>query len=96
MREEVVAGVSRDPFPAAPLPNFRMNPLSTRIKPNGTAWIILDMLPVGASLNDLIDPDLCTVQCASLGDLSALIYAHGETGIRPFKADIKARFIKEH
>ena len=89
MREEVVAEVSRGPFPVVPLSNFRMNPLSTRVKPNGTARVILVILvPVGASLNDMIDPDLCTVQCASLDDLLALMYAHGEAGTRPFKADI--------
>ena len=93
LREEVTAGVTRGPFPAPPLPNFRVNPLSARVKPNGKARVILDLsAPDGASVNDSIDPASCTVQYASLDELSSLIFAHGGEGTRLFKADIKAAF----
>ena len=91
--EEVAAGVTRGPFPAPPLPRFRVNPLSARLKPNGKARVILDLsAPTGAAVNDDIDPDTCTVHYASLDELATLIFAHGGAGTRLFKADVKAAF----
>ena len=93
LREEVAAGVTKGPFPAPPLPNFRVNPLSARIKPSGKARVILDLsAPHGASVNDEIDPDTCAVQQASLDQLTELIFEHGGAGTRLFKADIRAAF----
>lgn len=93
IRAEVAAGVTRGPFLSPPLPDFRVNPLSARVKESGKARVILDMsAPAGASANDAIDPESCSVHYASLDELAALVFVHGGAGTRLFKADVKSAF----
>ena len=93
VQAEVEAGVTRGPYLAPPLPGFRVNPLSARIKDNGAARVILDLsAPRGDAVNDLINPDDCAVRYASLDELAAFIFEFGGAGTRIFKADIRNAF----
>ena len=90
---EVARGHTRGPFAVPPLPNFRINPLSARIKPDGTARLILDLSqPAGDSINDGIDPAEFSCSYTSVEAAIALIFEHGGRGALLAKADIKHAF----
>ena len=72
---------------------LRVNPISARVKPNGKARVILDLSALhGDAVNEMINPDECTVRYASRDDLAQLIFAYGGAGTRVFKADVRAAF----
>ena len=93
IRLELDRGHTCGPFCTAPLPDFRVNPLSARIKSDGSARLILDLSqPRGDSVNDGIDPEAFTCTYTSVDDAISLIFDNGGRGALIGKADIKHAF----
>ena len=90
---EVAAGTTRGPYSEPPLPNFVVNQLSARDKPDGSVRLILDLSqPPGQSVNDGIDADMYRLSYTSLTEAFRLIFAAGGTGALLAKVDIKSAF----
>ena len=90
---EVATGTTRGPFASPPLPNFVVNPLSARDKPDGSIRLILDLSqPAGESINDGIDADQYRLSYTSTTDAFLLIHRAGGTGALLAKVGIKSAF----
>ena len=93
IRLEVERGHTCGPFRHIPLAPFKINPLSARLKPDGSARLILDLSqPSGESVNDGIDPAEFTCSYSSVDEAVALIFKNGGRGALLAKADIKHAF----
>lgn len=64
-----------DPFPQPPLPKLRVSPLAVVPKKVAGEYRLIHHLSYlkGASVNDAITPELCSVRYASLDDASSII-----------------------
>ena len=90
---EVERGHVCGPFTQPPLASFHVNPLSARLKPDGSARLILDLSqPRGASVNDGIDPAEFSCSYTSVDEAIALVFMNGGRGALLAKADIKHAF----
>lgn len=68
--EEINDGRVAGPFTSPPFPNFRVSPLVLVPKKDHHSFCLIHHLsyPEGLSLNDYIDPLLCTVSYSSFAD----------------------------
>ena len=90
---EVEKGTTRGPFPTPPLPDFVVNPLSARVKPDGSVRLILDLSqPTGHSINDGIDAEDFRLSYTTINEVFRSIYGAGGTGALLAKLDIKSAF----
>lgn len=90
---EVEAGRVAGPFANRPLPNLRISPLGLVPKKEPGQFRLIHHLsyPCGNSLNDFIDPDLCSVQYTSFDEAVHMIQDLGR-GCLLGKSDIKSAF----
>ena len=93
IRAETERGHTCGPFTEPPFPNFRVNPLSARIKTDGSARLILDLSqPDGNAVNEGINPTEYTCSYTSIEEAIELIFKNGGRGALLAKADIKHAF----
>ena len=93
IQAEIERGHTYGPFRSPPLPDFRVNPLSARDKPDGSVRLLLDMSqPAGIAVNDGISREEFTVQYTSVDEAVRLIFANGGQGALVAKADVRHAF----
>lgn len=93
IQSEVSAGRVAGPFITRPLPNLRISPLGLVPKKVPGEFRLIHHLsyPSGCSLNDFIDPALCTVQYTSFDEAIYMVQDLGQ-GCLLGKSDIKSAF----
>lgn len=81
------------PFGSPPLPNLAVSPLGVvpKKEPNKFSLIHHLSYPRGGSVNDSIDPDLCTVSYISFGTAVSWVRWYGQGALLE-KTDIEAAF----
>lgn len=91
--KEVKAGRVEGPFLTPPFPNFRVSPLGLVKKKLPGEFRLIHHLsyPKGDSLNDHIDPKLCSVQYTKFDEAVQMVQRLGK-GALLAKADIKSAF----
>lgn len=91
--KEVAAGRMEGPFDHPPFQNFRVSPLGLVPKKGINEYRLIHHLsyPDGESVNDFIDPKLCSVQYTKFDQAVEMIQRLGE-GALLAKADIKSAF----
>ncbi|XP_067318612.1 uncharacterized protein [Anolis sagrei] len=91
--KELAAGRIAGPFLAPPLDNFRVSPLGVVPKKAPGEFRLIHHLsyPRGASVNDAIPPELCSVKYASFDHAVSLVQAKGP-GALMAKCDIQSAF----
>lgn len=89
LMEDRIAG----PFKEAPFTNFRVSPIGLVEKKTKGEYRLIHHLsyPKGDSVNDFIDPELCSVQYTSFDQAIKLVQSLG-TGCFLSKCDIKSAF----
>ena len=66
------------PFQESPLSNLILSPIGGIIKPDGSLRMITHLsYPSGASINDFIDPGICSVQYTSFDTAIEMIKSLG-------------------
>jgi hypothetical protein len=80
------------PFNKKPLPNLRINPVGLVPKKSG-GWRLISNLshPNGFSVNDFIDPDVCSVQYSKFDNAIEIIQSLGISSLIA-KKDVKSAF----
>lgn len=93
IKSEVEAGRVAGPFDNRPLPNMRISPLGLVPKHEPGQYRLIHHLsyPDGNSVNDFIDPDLCSVQYTSFDEVVHMVQDLGR-GCLLGKSDIKSAF----
>lgn len=92
IKQEIIAGRVVGPFDAIPIYNLRVSPIGLVPKKDGS-WRMIHHLsyPKGNSVNDFIDPQLCTVQYSSIDSVMDMI-ANMSPGVLLGKMDISNAF----
>ena len=90
--KEVSLGRILGPFLDLPISNLRCNPIGLVPKKQG-GWRMITNLsyPPGSSVNDFIDPEICSVNYSTFDDAIALIVSKGP-GALLAKMDISSAF----
>lgn len=89
---EVARGHTAGPFSAPPFPVTHCSPLGAVAKDSGEVRLILDLSqPTGASINEGIIEEYCTVKYTSFDSAVALVQKAGQ-GAKMSKIDIKHAF----
>lgn len=93
IKAEIAAGRVRGPFPCRPISTLRTSPIGLVAKKTPGEFRLIHHLsyPEGNSLNDFIDPDLCSVQYTKFEEAIHMIQDMGH-GCLLGKADIKSAF----
>lgn len=93
IRKEVELGRMAGPFAAPPLEDLRVSPLGVVPKKEPGKFRLIHHLsyPAGSSVNDDIDPELCSVSYTSFDQALAVVKRAG-TGAWLAKADIESAF----
>ncbi|MBV2113440.1 MAG: hypothetical protein KUF82_21005 [Candidatus Thiodiazotropha sp. (ex Ctena orbiculata)] len=93
IKAEIDAGRVAGPFDSRPFPTLRVSPLGLVPKKEPGEYRLIHHLsyPCGASVNDFIDPQLCSVQYTSFDEAVHMIQDLG-TGCLLGKSDIKSAF----
>lgn len=93
IKTEIEAGRVAGPFDSRPFPTLRVSPLGLVPKKEPGEYRLIHHLsyPCGASVNDFIDPQLCSVQYTSFDEAVHMIQDLG-TGCLLGKSDIKSAF----
>ena len=93
MRQEIDSGRVGGPFLKRPIPTLRVSPLGLVEKKTPGDFRLIHHLsfPEGNSLNDFIDPDLCSVQYISFDEAVHMVQDAGERCLTA-KLDIKSAF----
>ncbi|MCG7866997.1 MAG: hypothetical protein JAY74_11590 [Candidatus Thiodiazotropha taylori] len=93
IKAEVEAGRVAGPFDIRPLPNLRVSPLGLVPKKEPGQYRLIHHLsfPSGDSVNDFIDPQLCSVQYTSFDEAIHMVQDLG-TGCLLGKSDVKSAF----
>ena len=90
--KEVKLGRMLGPFTKKPISNLRVSPIGLTPKDDGTWRLITNLShPLGNSVNDFIDPELCRVQYSSFDKVITMISNLGK-GALCGKIDIKSAF----
>ena len=91
--KECTAGRVAGPFSWPPLPNLRVSPLGVVPKKAAGQFRLIHHLsyPKGASINDAIAPELCSVRYASVDQAVVIVRACGP-GALMAKCDIQSAF----
>ena len=72
--KEVKLGRMLGPFTKKPISNLRVSPIGLTPKDDGTWRLITNLShPLGNSVNDFIDPELCRVQYSSFDKVITMI-----------------------
>lgn len=90
--KEVSLGRIAGPFDTCPISNLKLSPIGLIPKKDGT-WRLIQHLsyPSGGSINDFIDPQLCSVNYTSMDEVVESIISLGNECLMG-KADIKSAF----
>ena len=93
IQQEIDLGRVGGPFSERPIPTLRVSPLGLVEKKTPGDFRLIHHLsfPEGNSLNDYIDPDLCSVQYTSFDEAVHMVQDAGE-GCLMAKLDIKSAF----
>lgn len=93
IQKELCEGRIGGPFTNPPFPNFRVSPIGLVEKKAKGEYRMIHHLsyPKGDSVNDYIDPELCTVQYTSFDEAVQMVQKLG-TNCYLGKADIKSAF----
>lgn len=93
IQAEIAAGRVAGPFNNRPIPTLRVSPLGLVPKKEPNKFRLIHHLsyPPGNSLNDFIDPNLCSVQYTSFDEAVHMIQDLGH-GCLLAKSDIKSAF----
>lgn len=93
IQAEISVGRVAGPFKTRPLPTLRVSPLGLVPKKVPGDFRLIHHLsyPAGSSLNDFIDPALCTVQYTSFDEAIHMVQDLGK-GCLLGKSDIKSAF----
>lgn len=93
IEKEVKAGRVAGPFSQRPLPNLIISPIGLVPKKTPGEFRMIHHLshPPGESVNDFIDPALCTVQYTSFDEAVHLVQDLGRQ-CKLFKSDIKSAY----
>ena len=91
--KELDAGRVADPFKTPPFPNFRVSPIGLVPKKQPGEYRMIHHLsyPEGGSVNDFIDPEVCSVQYTRFDEAVKMIQNLGQ-GTLLGKADVKGAF----
>jgi hypothetical protein len=90
--KEILAGRVAGPFIERPIATLRVSPLGLIPKKDGDYRLIHHLThPKGSSVNDFVDPELCSVQYASIDQAIAAIQRLGP-GTMLAKSDIRQAF----
>ena len=91
---EISLGRVAGPFSIPPFPNLQCSPIGLvpKRQPNSFRLIHHLSFPEGKSINDFIDPELCTVHYASFDTAVDLVRGFGPGGAWLAKTDIKSAF----
>ena len=90
--KEIDLGRVAGPFDYPPMPTFRVSPIFLVRKKNGDFRLIHNLsYPTQYSVNDYIDPELCTVRYSGIDDAIDMINRIGKGG-KLAKTDIKSAF----
>jgi len=91
--KELLEGRVAGPFDYPPFPKLRVSPLGLVEKHNSSDFRLIHHLsyPEGSSVNDFIDPKLCTVQYTNFDQAVELVQQLGK-GCLLGKSDIKSAF----
>ena len=90
--KQVEAGRIAGPFNEQPFENMRISPFGLVVKKDNSYRMIHHLsYPSGSSLNDFIDPSICSVQYCFLDNAIAMISSLGK-GALLGKMDIKSAF----
>ena len=89
INKEIDLGRIAGPFTEKPISNLRLNPVGVVPKSNG-GWRLISHLssPFGESVNDFIDPNLCSVSYSRFDDVIEKIQKLGKStklGKKDFK-----------
>lgn len=93
IKKELDAGRIAGPFTQRPLPNLIVSPIGLVPKKSPGEFRMIHHLsyPPGESVNDYIDPAICSVQYTSFDEAVHLVQDLGQ-GCKLFKADIKSAY----
>ena len=93
IKKELLAGRVAGPFKNRPLPNLIVSPIGLVPKKTPGEYRMIHHLsyPEGESINDFIDPALCTVKYTSFDDAVKMVQDLGHN-CKLFKADIKSAY----
>ncbi|MCG8031789.1 MAG: hypothetical protein JAZ03_06400 [Candidatus Thiodiazotropha taylori] len=93
IQTEIEAGRVAGPFDVRPLPNLRISPLGLVPKKEPGSFRLIHHLsyPSGESVNDYIDPQLCSVQYTSFDQAIHMVQDLGR-GCLLGKSDVKSAF----
>lgn len=93
IEKEVNAGRVAGPFSKRPLPNLIVSPIGLVPKKTPGEFRMIHHLsfPPGESVNDFIDPALCTVQYTSFDEAVSMVQSLGRH-CKLFKCDIKSAY----
>ena len=93
IKSEIAAGRVAGPFCSRPFSNLRISPLGLVPKKVPGEFRLIHHLsfPAGSSLNDFIDPALCTVQYTSFDEAVHMVQDLGQ-GCLLGKSDVKSAF----
>jgi hypothetical protein len=91
--KEIKLGRVAGPFSKRPFPNLIVSPIGLVPKKTPGEYRMIHHLsyPSGESINDFIDPDLCTVQYTSFDEAVHLVQDLGRN-CKLFKSDIKSAY----
>jgi hypothetical protein len=90
--KEVEAGRIAGPFDTRPIASLRVSPLGLVPKKDGDFRLIHHLsYPEGSSVNDFLDPELCSVEYTSIDKVVAAIQQLGK-GTLLAKSDVKRAF----
>lgn len=92
INKEIDLGRIAGPFTEKPISNLRLNPVGVVPKSNG-GWRLISHLssPLGESVNDFIDPNLCSVSYSRFDDVIEKIQKLGKS-TQLGKKDISSAF----
>ena len=93
IQAEIDAGRVAGPFDSRPIPTLRVSPLGLVPKREPGEYRLIHHLsyPSGDSVNDFIDPDLCSVQYTSFDEAVHMVQDLGRACLLG-KSDIKSAF----
>ncbi|MES9880226.1 MAG: reverse transcriptase domain-containing protein [Sedimenticola sp.] len=93
LSKEIVAGRVAGPFPSRPLPDLRVSPIGLVPKKVPGEYRLIHHLshPKGESVNDFIDPKLCSVQYTSFDEAIYMLQDLGQH-CNLFKIDLRNAF----
>lgn len=92
IEKEITLGRMSGPFSQPPFPNIRCNPVGVLPKKDGGYRLISNLsAPIGNSVNEHIDPILCSVSYASFDQAISMIQENGK-GALLCKMDLSSAF----